>query len=93
MERAKRHFLISNVSSDNITLCRRQCVAHMLWVEMAWITLLRKGWKNKRTDEHCILHIEQRMATGLQTASWIIRACKMSINGRDECRRLQKTYC
>jgi hypothetical protein len=43
MERAKRHFLISNVSTDNITLCRRQRVAHMLWVDLAWITLLRKG--------------------------------------------------
>jgi len=42
MERAKRHFLIPNVFTDNITLCQRQCVAHMLWVELAWITL-REG--------------------------------------------------
>jgi len=43
MERANRHFLISNVFTDNIILCCRQCVAQMLWVELAWITLLRKG--------------------------------------------------
>jgi len=29
------------------------------------------------------------MATWLQTASWLTRACKTSINDRDESRRLQ----
>jgi hypothetical protein len=31
------------------------------------------------------------MATRLQTASWITRACKTSINGRDESRRPLQT--